>query len=183
MVTIDHLIGPGAMQHAGLMSSAALDSEPWRCVTALTLHADTAHATANAVGLGSFGLVSARRSGLGVSVLVAVVGGALGNALDAYALAPSYTWIGASTAVFALAGAAAALYRSIALLALGVALVIASHAVDVNTGAHACGLLAGLALGLFVRTDDGEPTSAPLQLSAIAVSCGIIYAAWSAAGA
>lgn len=177
----DAFIGPGALSTAGRMASDAVASEPWRAVTALTLHADADHLAANALGLGVFGLLLGRRTGLGVSVLVAVAGGALGNVLDAYALAPSFSWVGASTAVCALLGACASAYRSILMVLLGVLLVVASDGDGINTGAHACGLVAGMVVGALVAPGDDEPHGLATQLAAAAAAVAMTIFCWSLA--
>lgn len=172
------LTGPGAMRSAGEMATSLLAAEPWRAVTALTLHADMSHLTTNAMGIGAFGLLLSRRTGLGVAVAVAVAGGAVGNVLNAYALSPTYHWVGASTAVFALLGACAAAYRSVLILVVGIALTIASGAADVSTGAHAFGLLAGLLVGLLARTDDDEPAEAGTQVLAAGMGLAAVAGSW-----
>lgn len=173
-----NLIGSSPLSTAGRMATDAAAAEPWRAVTALTLHADSEHLMANGFGLVLFAVLLSRRVGLGVTLLVAVAGGALGNLLDAFVLAPSRPWLGASTAVFALLGAMAAAYRSALMAVLGVALVWASHAADINTGAHAAGLVAGLVLGLMLRSDDDEPAGVPAQLGALALSAGAVAGCW-----
>lgn len=180
------LIGENSLQTAGKMTATALEAEPWRCVTALTLHADPEHLAANGLCLGVFGLLCARRIGLGVTLAVAVAGGAVGNALDAYVRAAylpaaDYASVGASTAVFALAGACSAAYRSFLMLICAVALVIGSHAADVNTGSHAAGLFAGLLLGIVLRRRSDEPAPFTTQLGAAGLSVAAVATCWSMA--
>lgn len=175
------LVEPSAMRSAGLMASELIAAEPWRAVTALTLHADHSHLAANAAALGAFGLMLSRRTGLGVTVFVAVAGGALGNALNAWVLAPSSHWVGASTAVFAVLGAACAAFRSALMLVAAIAFVVLSHAANVDSGAHALGLFAGLMMGLALRSDDDEPKGAGIQLSAASATVAAVAACWSLA--
>ncbi len=82
--------------------------EWWRCVTALTLHADEAHLISNVVTGGLFCLPLCRRVGLGAGFLLTVLGGALGNATTVLFRPPSYLSQGFSTAVFAAVGLLAA---------------------------------------------------------------------------
>jgi rhomboid protease GluP len=173
------IIGPGALQDAGRMSAQAFDSSPWRAVTALTLHVDVEHAVANAATALGCTLLLSRRTGLGVSIAVAVVGGALGNVLDAYACAPEVTWVGASTAVFALMGALCVAYRSVAMVLLSAALCYASHAADVHTSVHVCGWFAGVVVGLLA---DREHKFSPLaQLACAFGAASLVAVSWSAA--
>ena len=104
-------------------AEAILRGEWWRAATALTLHADYAHAVGNLV-VGAFLLWAlARRIGPAAAAWIALAGGFLGNALTAAVVRRGYVSVGASTAVFAALGAVALLQavarRRMALLALG----------------------------------------------------------------
>lgn len=88
-----------------------LGAEPWRAVTALTLHADGAHVMGNVVSGTIFGTAVGRRLGPGLGALAVVASGALGNAANAvyYGLrGDAHASIGASTAVFGAVGILAA---------------------------------------------------------------------------
>jgi membrane associated rhomboid family serine protease len=110
------LTGPVAHPHGpwlaeGRSVAAQLTSEPWRTVTALTLHADGAHVMGNVVSGTVFGTAVGRRLGPGLGALAVVASGALGNAANAaYYLATGehHASIGASTAVFGAVGILAA---------------------------------------------------------------------------
>ncbi|WP_243367898.1 rhomboid family intramembrane serine protease [Fundidesulfovibrio soli] len=79
----------------------------WRAVTSLFLHADIAHLIGN-VGLGgTFLLLLAKEVGLGGAWWLAVAAGALANLAKIPFNDPGYTFLGASTAVFAALGALA----------------------------------------------------------------------------
>jgi membrane associated rhomboid family serine protease len=81
----------------------------WRCVTALTLHADLAHLAGNLIfGIVFFMLIRAQ-TGSGLAWLLILVGGAMGNALNAIVQPPHHSSVGASTAVFAALGILSAL--------------------------------------------------------------------------
>jgi membrane associated rhomboid family serine protease len=92
------------MSHAGRIRSG----EWWRTVTALTLHSDVAHLSANAVIGGLFGLFAGQIFGNGLAWLSIVIAGTAGNLLNAFVRDPGHTSIGASTAVFAALGLVAA---------------------------------------------------------------------------
>jgi membrane associated rhomboid family serine protease len=89
----------GRMQAGKVMAG-----EWWRVVTALTLHLDAGHITANLVFGAVFGFLAGQALGGGVAWLAIVVAGALGNLINAFVQAPTHSSIGASTAVFAALG-------------------------------------------------------------------------------
>jgi len=82
--------------------------EWWRAWTALTLHFDLAHLTAN-LGAGAwFGWVAGRLLGSGLAWVLAVSAAAAANLIEALLEQPGYHSAGASTAVFAILGLTAA---------------------------------------------------------------------------
>ncbi len=82
----------------------------WQVFTALTLHAGGAHLASNAVLGGALYYVLSRATGAGIAALIAVAGGAAGNVLNAWFHAPGeHLSVGASSAVFAVVGALAAM--------------------------------------------------------------------------
>lgn len=85
---------------AGLIREGAW----WRTITALTLHVDRAHLIANLVIGGLFGLFAARLLGSGLAWFSILLGGAMGNALNAWLRPADHTSVGASTAIFAALG-------------------------------------------------------------------------------
>ncbi|QDS94362.1 Rhomboid family protein [Roseimaritima multifibrata] len=89
----------------GVMRAGEVTSgEWWRTITALTLHADSRHLASNLLFGGLFGLMAGRIFGGGVAWLCITLGGALGNAMNAFAQSADHASIGASTAVFAALG-------------------------------------------------------------------------------
>ncbi|MFS8065016.1 MAG: rhomboid family intramembrane serine protease [Byssovorax sp.] len=89
-----------------------LSSQPWRAVTALTLHADGTHVLGNAISGTVFASAVHRRLGAGGSALAILASGILGNlgnALWHRSIGdPGHASIGASTAVFGAIGLLAA---------------------------------------------------------------------------
>jgi membrane associated rhomboid family serine protease len=135
-------------------AEAFLRGEWWRAATALTLHADYAHAAGNLVVGAVLLWALARRIGPAAAAWIALVGGVLGNALTALAVRRGYTSVGASTAVFAALGALALLQavarRRAALLALGAGsalLGLLGTGQNADLFAHLFGFAAGGALG------------------------------------
>ncbi|MDF1553335.1 MAG: rhomboid family intramembrane serine protease [Deferrisomatales bacterium] len=90
---------------AGTMqASRVLRGEWWRSVTALTLHADGLHLAGNML-LGGLLLVQlGRQLGVGLSTLLVLVAGTLGNLTNAAVREAGHRSIGASTAVFGALG-------------------------------------------------------------------------------
>ncbi len=93
------------------VSSLVLSSEPYRAVTALTLHADSEHVIGNLLSGALFGRAVERRLGPGGGLFAVMAAGTLGNLANAafYALqGVEHRSIGASTAVFGAVGVLAA---------------------------------------------------------------------------
>ncbi len=146
-----------------------LEGEWWRAGTALTLHADPAHALSNAVVGGAFALVLWRRAGAGLGLALTVAAGFAGNLVNALVMGPGHGSIGFSTAVFGtagvlgalaleqgrgslagprLAGALAPVAAGLGLVALlGVGEEASEFGVKVDLGAHLFGFAAGVVLG------------------------------------
>lgn len=116
--------------------------EWWRTATALTLHADAAHAGGNAA-LGGIALTAlARRLGPGAAAWIALSAGVIGNALTALAHRRGFVSVGASTAVFGLLGALAGAL-AVRSLAVG-SLAVGGHT-HLRTGARRRGPFVALA--------------------------------------
>lgn len=193
---------------AGTSTSWSLAAEPWRAVTALTLHADAPHVLGNVLAGAVFTHALSRRLGPGAAALGIVTAGALGNLVNAAfhgaVLHQPHASIGASTAVFATVGllAAAQLMRdrrdeapqhrtwvqrvgpvvgAFSILgALG-----ASNSGRTDLGAHLFGLLAGLGLGLplaalFLRPGALARRSV-LQPAVGALAVGVLVGSWQLA--
>ena len=181
---------------AGALKSAAGALEPWRAVTALTLHLDQEHLLGNLLFGVGIGMLAGRMFGPGVAWLSILLAGAAGNALDMWISPPWHRAVGASTAVFAglglLAGFGwgrrlnlrerrfylwAPLTAGVSLLAL---LGTGNDHVDVL--GHLLGFLAGTGLGwVFARTGVPRSRSAALQVVAGSAALLLIGAAWLAA--
>jgi len=89
---------------AGMDSSAVINGQWWRCVTALTLHADVPHVLSNSVCLVVFATVLGARCGAGVTWALILSTGAYGNLIAAWIVHSPHRAIGASTAVFGALG-------------------------------------------------------------------------------
>lgn len=165
--------------------------EYWRTVTALMLHSDTVHLLGN-IAFGSFfGFYVAQYLGAGFGWFLVLLGGTLGNALNAWAQSPVHRSVGASTAVFAALGILTAyrwgrgfepntpwrvrfapLYAGIALLAF-----TGTAGESTDLGAHLFGFLSGLLLG-WLATRLVEHVGAKVQLMLAAAGLSVCLAAW-----
>lgn len=188
----------------GRADALRLFSEPWRMVTALTLHADAEHIIGNAISGSIFGMMVSRRIGPGGALLSVVVAGALGNTINAlYHYPEGHLSIGASTAVFAAVGILAAVQTIIdwgkrkerhryglvdmaAPVIGGLTLLGMLGAGKGNTDvwAHGYGFVAGVAVGTVVALGVRRLASKPsplTQAAAIAATLGVVMGAWALA--
>ena len=179
-------LGVGRMD-AGRM----LAGDWWRPVTALTLHADTAHLLGNA-GFGAFFAYSIGRYwGGGFGWLMIIVAGALGNVFNGIASSPDHRSIGASTAVFAALGLLSAFnwrrgfppqtgFRErMAPVVAGVGLLAFTGTSGANTdiGAHLMGFAVGFGLGLVVART-GIPMASRVQYASGLLVCVLVVGSW-----
>jgi membrane associated rhomboid family serine protease len=142
-----------------------MSGEWWRCVTALTLHADGLHLLANVVFMLAVGQAVIHVFGRGLGVALMVGGGTLGNGLAAWVSGGGQTGVGASTMGFAALGVMslhqsimafkrwrrwAAVWRRAWLpLASGLALLgVMGTGPRSDLAGHAFGFIAGILLAL-----------------------------------
>lgn len=168
-----------------------IQGEWWRLLTALTLHSGWLHLLSN-LCIGSLFIVRLCRDfGAGLGWSLPLVSGLLGNLANAFLQPPEHRSIGASTAVFGVVGALAAisllrfrlpLYRRWPLpVAAGLGLLALLGAAGENTdlGAHLFGFCVGLALGLvteFLVGHYGRPGKGLNRL--LAIGCAVLLV-WS----
>jgi membrane associated rhomboid family serine protease len=202
------ITGPVALDHAGwfrrgrAVSDLVLGAEPWRAVTALTLHADATHVLGNVISGSIFAAAVQRRLGPGGTALAIVASGTLGNVANAifhHTMGRGgHASIGASTAVFGAVGLLAAtqlgvdqqhaagkrrpLQEWVAPIIGGLALLGALGASpESDLGAHLFGFLSGVLLGIgaafvLVKT---RPSPRPwLQMGLGAAAIAIVLVAW-----
>jgi membrane associated rhomboid family serine protease len=81
-----------------------ITDQPWRAVTALTLHADTTHLLGNVLGMAVLATPVCRLLGPGLGLALIVMAGASGNLLNAVMQGAPHVFVGASTAIFGAVG-------------------------------------------------------------------------------
>jgi len=170
-------------------AAAILHGEFWRCLTALTLHADLAHALGNAICGYVIVDALARKLGPAWAAWLALLSGFAGNWLTAWAVRTQHVSIGASTAVFGALGALTAAQlvarerRGFITIGAGVALLaFLGTGPNSDLFAHLFGALSGFLLGLAAGALQREaPKEKALQpLLAIAALVPLAAAWWRA---
>jgi len=197
------------LNHGSAEALQILNGEWWRVFTALTLHGDGAHVLGNAIIGGVFIWLAARRLGSGLAWILAILGGGIGNWVNAMVLGPPHNSIGFSTASFAAAGLLAGVasfhvgggqhglgsgsiaqrilrFLSSALIpfAAGLGLLAMLGAgEDTDLGAHLFGFISGLGLGTLTGllvSRTGLP-SRGFDIGLYICAMGLILAAWGLA--
>jgi rhomboid protease GluP len=179
-----HALASPAWFEAGAASAQRIAAgEAWRTVTALSLHVDLPHLVGNAVACALFAGALGRALGPGVTVMLLLLAGAGGNALNALLRGGPHSAVGASTAIFGAIGILGGLafvrrHRSRALqrrawlpIAGSLALLALLGTGDrADLGAHLFGLLVGSGLGIatawVVRLPPGRLAQGGLALAA-----------------
>jgi membrane associated rhomboid family serine protease len=181
--------GEGPWSRAGSASAERiLHGEPWRAVTALTLHADPAHLLANAVACAVFVTALARELGPGLAVGLVLVAGTAGNVLNAVLHGAHHASVGASTAIFGAIGILGGLQfarkrgqRGAWTAIAGSVALLAMLGTDEHTDvlAHLFGLVVGLPLGAVAGR--APVPRAPVQITLAATALLVVCGAWIAA--
>ena len=192
-------LAPDTWLHLGAVDVFRVihEQEWYRCVTGLTLHADSEHLFGNVLFGTPFLVLLCRRTGLGVGILLVLVAGTLGNGLNVLYRPSSHVSLGFSTALFGAVGTLSgllalsestgnkgmrkrALRRGLVLLAAGAAslAMLGTEGVRTDYAAHLFGLLAGFFTGgsaaLLVR-HFGEPSASVQWISGILVLSTITF--------
>ena len=185
-----------AWRDAGNMQAGLVrDGEWWRCITALTLHADLGHIIGNSLFGAAFGLFVGRYLGSGFGWLLVLISGALGNGMNAWIQPDEFRSIGASTATFGALGLGAAYVwrrgyfkgrgwrRSLAPVFAAIALLAYTGVGGENTDvvAHFTGFASGVALGMLAATFDVRRLGVSGQYIAGIAAAGLVAIAWGMA--
>jgi membrane associated rhomboid family serine protease len=189
------------LERGSAEGSAILHGAWWRTITALTLHADASHLTANlATGL-LFAAFVIPRLGSGFTWLAIVLGGALGNALNAWGYrGEAHDSIGASTACFGALGILVGAelisrwseprqrsgWQLILPLGAGLALLaylgVGDEGKNIDYMAHGWGFAVGIAEGasaVALRLKERAP--APAQRAAGVATLALVALCWALA--
>lgn len=187
---------PAVLRAGSARAERILDGELFRAVTALTLHSNQGHVLGNVVIGGFFLGALTRYAGPGVGLLAAVVTGAVGNLVNALYHQANHNSIGASTAVFAVVGVLSgmAAWRKHRLKqpwrgawyplagGLGVLAMLGAPGGRTDFGAHAFGLLAGVAIGVVLAARlRGRRPGLAWQLLTGGVAVALVAGAWAQA--
>lgn len=177
-------------ERGAAVAGRVVGDEPWRAITALTLHVDAVHVLGNAVAAAILLPPLAERLGVGVALGLALLAGAIGNTLTALVHDAGHAAIGASTAIFGVIGALAALrvVRSgtsatprriwVVLTAAMLLLVLLGTARGADLVAHALGLVTGGALGLVAGALLQRPPRPMVQWIVAALTTLAVAGAW-----
>ena len=166
-----------------------VDGEPWRAVTALTLHVDAVHVAGNAVATAVLLAAVVRELGPGCGLWLVLLAGAAGNLLGALARDPRHVAVGVSTATFGAIGILAALRlagaprrargkRWLVLAASLLLLAMLGTSPDADVLAHGLGLLCGGALGLTAGVALRRPLGPRAQWTLAALAALTVAGAW-----
>jgi membrane associated rhomboid family serine protease len=171
------------------VSSLMLSGEPWRAVTAMTLHADSVHVLGNAIATALLLPPIVQRHGPGGALWLVLLAGAGANLLAAAAYGSRHVAVGASTATFGAIGVLAALRlwprsatdtrnrRWVVPVATLLLLAMLGTGRGADVLAHAFGLLNGGALGL-VAAVSGRPLATPIQWILVLAAVVAVVGCW-----
>ena len=190
------LTGPAELasrwfERGAAVAGRVIGDEPWRAITALTLHTDAVHVLGNAVATAVLLPPLVQRLGIGVALWLLLIAGALGNVGAALVHEVRHSAVGASTATFGAIGALAAM-RMLPPATVGLSrrrgwvpvaaalllLVLMGTAPRADVVAHVLGLASGLGVGLLAATSVRSRPGTLVQCALTALAIVTIAAAW-----
>jgi membrane associated rhomboid family serine protease len=169
--------------------------ELWRTVTALTLHADLAHAVSNAVAAVIFLAAVYGILGIGLGSALVLLAGASGNLANALLQGSPHVSVGASTSIFGAVGMLAGIgvvrrgripvARRRAWIPIAAALallgMLGTGGERVDVWAHLFGLLVGCALGILIAFVAPRPPGFQIQLACGGAALATLICCWTLA--
>ncbi|MGH7793541.1 MAG: rhomboid family intramembrane serine protease [Candidatus Binatia bacterium] len=169
-----------------------LHGEFWRTVTALTLHADVAHAVSNAIAVALFLGAVSNVLGMGLGCALILLAGAGGNLANAFLHGSSHVSVGVSTSVFGAVGVlgglgvvirrrkAASRRRAWLPIAAVLALLgmLGTGGERVDVWAHLFGLLVGGALGILIALIAPHPLGSGIQWTCGGAAVSVLIYCW-----
>jgi membrane associated rhomboid family serine protease len=171
------------VQHGGLSGSAVDQGQWWRVITSGFLHASGAHLFGNLVALVVLGGVLSLAVGP-TKMVLAYAAGLLGSSFSVLLFAPDTLTVGASGAIFGLAGAALVLgfgRRRALLLLFAAAWVLYTlsstlFVPGISQAAHFGGLIAGGAAGWLLIGERSQLRSDGAAAALVAVLLAVLFA-------
>jgi membrane associated rhomboid family serine protease len=172
-----------------------IDGQLWRTVTALTLHADVAHAVSNAVAIAVFFSAASGQLGVGVAAALVLLAGAAGNLGNAFLQGSPHDSLGASTSIFGAVGILGSLalirrrrapadnrraWISIA-AALALLGMLGAGGGRVDVTAHLLGFLTGAVLGVLMALVISRPLGLFIQWISGGFTFAVIVYCWALA--
>ena len=168
-----------------------LNGEPWRAITALTLHADWGHVFSNALFGALFFTAVAQALGPGLGLGTVLLAGGFGNVLNAWFQGPMHSSVGASTAVFGAVGVLAGLRlirrqqhgahlgKAWLPVSAGLALLaMLGMGPDTDILAHVFGFVAGVPVGALVGRLVRKAPGMGWQILLLVLDVLVIAGAW-----
>lgn len=190
------VVGPATrgdpwFENGAAMSARMKAGELWRAVTALSLHADIAHAAGNAGASLILMTMVAWRVGPGLGAALAIAGGVLGNLAAAWAHGAGHNAVGASTATFAALGLLTGFEmvegrarrhrrrRAVGVIAASMALLgFLGTSEGSDLAAHLFGWAAGVLLGLPIAAVAMRPPRTLMQALLAAATAALLACSW-----
>jgi membrane associated rhomboid family serine protease len=183
--------GSGWFERGAASARLIVGGEPWRAVTALTLHVNAVHVAGNALATAVLLPAIVQRLGPGGGLWLVLLAGTVGNILAAMVYDPRHVAVGASTATFGAIGILAALrllpvpagartrHKRWPVLAASLVLVaMLGTGPGADVLAHALGFLAGGVLGLAAGAVLRRPPGAPVQWALVALAALAVVGCW-----
>jgi membrane associated rhomboid family serine protease len=177
---------------AGQGSAARiLRGQPWRAVTALTLHGDATHLVGNVAAMGVLGTAVCRLLGPGLGAALILLAGAGGNLLNAGLRGSPHIAVGASTAIFGALGILVGLAvlrarpprgRAWVPIAAGLALLgLLGAGERADLTAHFLGFQVGIGLGVGAGVALEAPPGPAAQRWLATATVAVVVGSWALA--
>ncbi|MBM2802197.1 MAG: Rhomboid family intrarane serine protease [Deltaproteobacteria bacterium] len=194
-VTVQWLPALSWFARGSAAAERILQGEVWRTVTALTLHADVAHALSNAIAAALFLSAVSSIVGVGLGGALVLLAGAGGNLANAFLHGSPHVALGASTAVFGAVGMLGSLgmtrrrrralsrWRAWLPVAAALALLgmLGSGGQRVDIWAHLCGLLVGAVLGIIIALVAPRAPGLGIQWACGTAAVAVLIYCWTVA--
>jgi rhomboid protease GluP len=186
-VTGSPAASPRWFERGAASARLIVSGEPWRAVTALTLHLDAVHVAGNALAITVLLPAIVQRLGVGVGILFVLLSGTAGNVLAALTQDSRHVSVGASTGIFGAVGMLAALRlfpprtgrkpRWTVVVAALLLVVLFGTAREADVIGHVLGLVSGGVMGL-VGATLRRPLGPSAQWALLALATMAVIGCW-----